>query len=103
VPAGAPDTVAGVHPDRVISGADPGRGLVVAGTLAAARPSGAGWEADVAAGAATFTCRLPSRPEGEVSVTLLDPPYFGSDGLLLGPSGANTRSRPGGEPTDSRG
>ena len=45
VPAGAPGTVAGVHPDRVISGAYPGRGLVVAGTLAAARPSGAGWEA----------------------------------------------------------
>jgi ABC-type sugar transport system ATPase subunit len=72
--------LAGVHPDRVLAGADPSRGPVVAGTVAAARPSGAGWEADVRAGDATFTCRLPGRPGAEVSVTLLDPPYFGPDG-----------------------
>ena len=73
--------VAGVHPDRVIPGAEPSRGLVVSGTVTAARPSGASWEADLRAGAdldAAFTCRLPSRPDGtDVCVTVLDPPYFG--------------------------
>ena len=82
VPAGD-GLVAGVHPDRVVPGADPDRGVVVTGDIVAARPSGAGWEADVRAGDATFTCRLPGRPEGEqVSVTLLDPPCFGPDGAL---------------------
>jgi molybdate transport system ATP-binding protein len=76
-------TVAGVHPDRVLPGADPNRGLVVTGTVTAARPSGAGWEADLLAGDAAFTCRLPARPDGpQVSVTLLDPPCFGPDGAL---------------------
>jgi molybdate transport system ATP-binding protein len=75
--------VAGVHPDRVVPGADPARGLVVTGTVAEARPSGAGWEADVLVGDAPFTCRLPSRPDGaQLSVTVLDPPYFGPDGAL---------------------
>jgi ABC-type sugar transport system ATPase subunit len=75
--------VAGVHPDRVLPGADPARGLVVTGTVAEARPSGAGWEADVLVGDAPFTCRLPSRPDGaQLSVTVLDPPYFGPDGAL---------------------
>jgi molybdate transport system ATP-binding protein len=77
------DGAAGVHPDRVVPGADPERGLVVTGTIVAARPSGAGWEADVRAGDAAFTCRLPGRPDGaQVSVTLLDPPCFGPDGML---------------------
>jgi ABC-type sulfate/molybdate transport systems ATPase subunit len=76
--AGGSGAVAGVHPDRVLPGADPSRGLVVTGTVTAARPSGAVWEADVLAGNAAFTCRLPARPDGpEISVTLLDPPYFG--------------------------
>ena len=79
-------TAAGVHPDRVVPGADASRGFVVTGTVTAARPSGAGWEADVVAGDAAFTCRLPSRPDpGRLSVTLLDPPYFGQDGTLLAP------------------
>jgi molybdate transport system ATP-binding protein len=84
VPAGGAGVVAGVHPDRVVPGADPARGLVVNGTVTAARPSGAGWEADVLVGDAPFTCRLPSRPgAAELSVTVLDPPYFGQDGALL--------------------
>jgi molybdate transport system ATP-binding protein len=75
---------AGVHPDRVLPGADPSRGLVVTGTVEAARPSGAGWEADLRAGAAAFTCRLPSRPESaQASVTLLDPPLFATDGTRI--------------------
>jgi ABC-type sulfate/molybdate transport systems ATPase subunit len=88
-PARGPDAsglVAGVHPDRVLPGADPARGLVVTGTVTAARPSGAGWEADLLVGDASFTCRLPSRLDGsQVTVTLVDPPYFGPDGALLGP------------------
>jgi ABC-type sulfate/molybdate transport systems ATPase subunit len=78
VPVPDSAAVAGVHPDRVLPGAEPNRGLVVTGTVTAARPNGAVWEADVLAGNAAFTCRLPTRPDGpEVSVTLLDPPYFG--------------------------
>ena len=81
--ARGPGVVAGVHPDRVLPGAEPDRGLIVTGTVTAARPSGAGWEADVLVGDAPFTCRLPSRPVGaQLSVTVLDPPYFGPDGAL---------------------
>jgi ABC-type sulfate/molybdate transport systems ATPase subunit len=83
---GAPGLVAGVHPDRVVPGADPARGPVVTGTVTAARPSGAGWEADLLVGDAPFTCRLPSRLDGSaVTVTLVDPPYFGPDGAMLAP------------------
>jgi molybdate transport system ATP-binding protein len=86
VPVTGSGAVAGVHPDRVVAGADPARGLVVTGTVTTARPSGAGWEADVLVGDAPFTGRLPSRPDGaELSVTVLDPPYFGQDGALLAP------------------
>ena len=92
VPAGD-GLVAGVHPDRVIPGAYPGRGLVVTGDIVAARPSGAGWEADVRAGDAAFTCRLLGRPEGErVSVTLLDAPHFGPDGALRETTGGTVRA-----------
>jgi molybdate transport system ATP-binding protein len=81
--------VAGVHPDRVVPGADQARGLVVTGIVTAARPSGAGWEADVLVGDAPFTCRLPSRPtDAELSVTVLEPPYFAKDGALLAPGGS---------------
>jgi ABC-type sulfate/molybdate transport systems ATPase subunit len=89
-PGGPAGVVAGVHPDRVIAGADPDRGLVVTGTVTAARPSGASWEADVLAGDAAFTCRLPSRPVAQLAVTVLDPPYFAADGVLLTP-GQHTR------------
>ena len=73
---------AGVHPDRVLPGADAGRGLVLTGTVTAARPSGAGWEADLLIENTAVTCRLPSRPAGpQLTVTVLDPPYFDKDGL----------------------
>jgi len=76
--------VAGVHPDRVAPGADPARGLIVTGTVLAARPSGAGWEVDLRAGDAAFTCRLPDRPAAaELPVTVVDPPVFAPDGALL--------------------
>ena len=98
---GVSGLVAGVHPDRVLPGADPARGLVVTGTVTAARPSGAGWEADLLVGDAPFTCRLPSRLDGaQVVVTLLDPPYFGPDGALLSPRQiADNSKNPAGERT----
>jgi molybdate transport system ATP-binding protein len=89
--------VAGVHPDRVVPGADPSRGLVVSGTVTAAQPSGASWEADLRAGATggAFTCRLPSRPDGaDVLVTVLDPPYFGPDGAAVAAPAAGHAARP---------
>jgi ABC-type sugar transport system ATPase subunit len=84
VPAAQPGLIAGVHPDRVAAGADPVRGLVVTGTVTGARPSGAGWEADLRAGDAAFTCHLPGPPASDqVTVTVLDPPYFGPDGQRI--------------------
>jgi len=90
VPAAAPGSgdqaVAGVHPERVIPGSFGDRGLVLSGAVTAARPAGAGWEADVQVGDALITCRLPDRPPdpgGEAVVTALDPPYFGTDGNAL--------------------
>jgi ABC-type sulfate/molybdate transport systems ATPase subunit len=87
VPAAAPGSgeqaTAGVHPERVIPGSWPNRGLVLTGVVTAIRPAGAGWEADVRAGEAVITCRLSERPPdpgGEAVVTVLDPPYFGADG-----------------------
>jgi ABC-type sulfate/molybdate transport systems ATPase subunit len=90
VPAAAPGSgeqaVAGVHPERVIPGSFGDRGLVLCGAVTAARPAGAGWEADVQVGDALITCRLPDRPPdpgGDAVVTALDPPYFGTDGNAL--------------------
>ena len=78
-----PDQVVGVHPERTVPGAHPGRGLVLTGTVAASRPAGAGWEADLRVDATVVTCRLPERPGpdgGELTVTVLEPPIFGPDG-----------------------
>jgi len=80
------DTVAGVHPERVAVGADPGRGLVLTGRITAARPAGAGWEAEFGApGGTMIRFFLPDRPEtgSEMAITLLDPPLFGADGAAL--------------------
>ena len=87
---GKPGIEAGIHPDRVTAGAAPGRGLVLTGVVAASRPSGAGWEADLKLPGAMVTCRLGSRPgpDGtELEVTAIDPPCFGPDGLVVGQPG----------------
>ena len=84
VPTGA--TTAGIHPERVIVGAFSDRGLVLAGMITARRPAGAGWEADLRVGEAAITCRLADKPpasDGEMTITVLDPPYFGADGRAL--------------------
>ncbi len=93
VPQG-PDQVAGVHPERTVPGTHPDRGLVLTGTVAASRPAGAGWEADLRVAGTVITCRLPERPGsdgGELTVTVLEPPIFGSDGKAQ-PTGAGERS-----------
>ena len=88
VPSAA--AVAGVHPERVTTGAFSERGLVLTGVVAACRPAGAGWEADLRVGEALVTCRLPDRPPApgrELVVTVLDPPRFGPDGNAV-PAGS---------------
>jgi ABC-type sugar transport system ATPase subunit len=84
---------AGIHPDRVLAGARPDRGLVLSGQLTGSRPAGAGWEADVYVAGVTVTCRLPQRPEtsdGELELTALDPPQFGPDGTAIRGAGPVT-------------
>jgi ABC-type sulfate/molybdate transport systems ATPase subunit len=84
VPVG--DAQAGVHPERVVAGAQAARGLVLTGVITACRPAGAGWEADLRVGESAITCRLADKPlksADEFVVTVLDPPYFGPDGLVL--------------------
>lgn len=77
-------TVAGVHPERVIPGADPRRGLVLSGPVTACRPAGAGWEAEIEAGGEIVACRLPEPPAaGRCEITVLGPPLFAADGTLL--------------------
>jgi hypothetical protein len=69
-----------------MAGAFPDRGLVLTGAVAACRPAGAGWEADLRVGESAITCRLADRPPApadELVITALDPPYFGSDGDVL--------------------
>ena len=36
-----------MHPDRVVPGRQPGRGVVLAGPVRSCRPAGAGWEATI--------------------------------------------------------
>jgi ABC-type sulfate/molybdate transport systems ATPase subunit len=83
--------VAGVHPERVVPGAHPGRGLVLSGPVRASYPAGAGWEASLAVGADLIWCRLAEPPGAEATVTVLDPPCFGPDGMLL-PRSAQVRT-----------
>ncbi len=74
--------VAGIHPERVITGAHSEQGLVLTGTVTACRPAGAGWEVDLQVAQTAITCRLPDKPpapNSELIVTVLDPPYFGPD------------------------
>ena len=88
---GRDGTVAGVHPERVVPGAHPDRGLVLSGEVRAMHPAGAGWEAGLQAGPEVVWCRLPDAPGAEATVTVLDPPCFGADGLLL-PRSAQVRA-----------
>ncbi len=74
--------VAAIHPDRVIAGRHPERGLVLQGVVTACRPAGALWEITVQAGNAAVTGRLaePAATGHELALTALDPPVFGFGG-----------------------
>jgi ABC-type sulfate/molybdate transport systems ATPase subunit len=86
-PVGAAVT-AGIHPERILAGAHPQRGIVLTGVVQGGRPVGPGWEADLLIGSAEVTCRLAERPAAPGSglvVTALDPPCFGPDGQAVAP------------------
>jgi ABC-type sulfate/molybdate transport systems ATPase subunit len=90
------ESVAGVHPERVIPGAFADRGLVLTGVVVASRPAGAGWEVDLRLSQTVITCRLldrPPSPEGHLVVTALSPPYFGADGNATTPARSTSASR----------
>lgn len=85
-PSGDGGIVAGVHPERVASGAHPDRGVVLTGIVRGGRPAGPAWEADLRVGSAQITCRLTDQPaaaDAELVVTALDPPCFGPDGSAV--------------------
>jgi molybdate transport system ATP-binding protein len=82
IATGGDGAVAGVHPERVVPGAHPERGLVLSGQVRALHPAGAGWEAGLAAGPEVVWCQLAEAPGREATVTVLDPPCFGQDGMF---------------------
>ena len=97
VPAGG--AVAGVHPERVVAGAAAGRGVVVAGVVAAVRPAGAGWEADLRVSGTVITGRLPDQPPAPgqpFTLTLIDPPLFDAAGQAVAPATATAQRSAGG-------
>ena len=99
-PPGAGQPVAAIHPDRVVVGRHPERGLVLQGVVTACRPAGALWEITVRAGNAAVTGRLaePAATGQEFAVTALDPPVFGPDGeRARGPAGG-AAGQPAGRP-----
>jgi molybdate transport system ATP-binding protein len=85
VARGPTGLVAAVHPDRVVGGCHPDRGLVLAGVVTSCRPAGALWEIAIMASQVTVTARLPeATPAGrEVQITATDPPRFGPDGAAV--------------------
>jgi molybdate transport system ATP-binding protein len=88
------ELAAGIHPDRVLAGAVDGRGPVLTGTVAQSRPAGAGWETDVQLPSSVVTVRLADRPDppgSPITVTALDPPLFGRDGLAVDPTAVGLR------------
>lgn len=84
VPRGG--AVVGVHPQRVRLGAYPHAGPVLTARVGEARPAGAGLEADLQVGHTQLTCKLDGEvdpPGTTVEITVVDPPFFASDGSLL--------------------
>jgi molybdate transport system ATP-binding protein len=81
--------VAGIHPDRVVSGSRQDLGIVLTGVVTGSRPAGALWELTVRTAGGTLTARLADAvpPGQEIVLTAVDPPRFGADGVALVPSG----------------
>ncbi len=73
------DRLVAVHPEQMVAGGHPDAGVVLAGTVRAVSPAGAGFDVTVAVGAVPVVCRLQQSPAavGEpVEVTALDPPLL---------------------------
>lgn len=83
--SGQGDSLAAVHPDRVVGGAHPDLGLVLSGVVSRCRPAGALWEITLRAGGISVTSRLPEPAAvgQEVSVTAVSPPCFAPDGAAV--------------------
>jgi ABC-type sulfate/molybdate transport systems ATPase subunit len=81
-PAASDNAIAAIHPDRVVGGDHPERGLALSGPVTSCRPAGALWEVTIAAGEAAVTGRLPepARPGEHFALTAIDPPVFRPDG-----------------------
>ncbi|MCU1495533.1 MAG: modC [Acidimicrobiaceae bacterium] len=91
VPSEDGNTVVGVHPARVIPGRQPDAGIVLAGRVVGRRAAGARWEIDLEVTGQIVTCELAEPPPSEsTEVTVVDPPYFSTNG-----GGALSRSRRG--------
>jgi molybdate transport system ATP-binding protein len=92
--SGSVGLVAGIHPDRVIRGSHPDKGLVLAGVVTSCRPAGALWEIAVRASGVTVTGRLPEATltGRELVMTATDPPCFGPDGAAVTTHGPVSRS-----------
>ncbi len=93
--------VAAIHPDRVVAGRHPERGLVLHGVVTVCRPAGALWEITVQAENAAVTGRLaePAATGQELGVTAIEPPVFGPDGKR---QPARARGPAGGPAGDQR-
>ena len=88
------DPVAGIHPDRVIDGSHPEKGLVLAGVVTSCRPAGALWEIALRTSGVTVTGRLPvaSAVGREFVMTATNPPCFGPDGAAVASRGTASQS-----------
>jgi len=90
VPADGARRVAGIHPDRVVPGAQSRQGPVLAGVVTGCRPAGALWEVTVEVAGVTVPVRLPDpAPAGrDLVITAVDPPWFGPDAAASRDRGA---------------
>jgi molybdate transport system ATP-binding protein len=88
---GSAGVVAGVHPDRVIPGRQPEKGLVLAGAVTACQPAGARWEITVRIADAAITGLLggPAPIGAAMELTVLEPPWFGPDGIATAATSAS--------------
>lgn len=86
--AAGPGSVVAVHPDRVVPGASPDRGVVLTGPVTTCRPAGALWDVTIATAPdveVTGRLREPEPVGSRLALTVIDPPVFGPDTT---PSGA---------------